>query len=130
MRLAITRPMLDAHSRSMPSALHQLYGAAILQPRQQPGEFPAIDDPRRGNAGEPRMRNRRVRTDERLAVVRVAVERKQAARVTGAFREFVIEILAGGITVISMATPSAAASSNTRCQSAMMPERASTLAAE
>ena len=42
------------------------------------------------------MRNRRVRIGERLAVVRVAVERKQAARVTGTFRELVIEILEKG----------------------------------
>jgi len=97
----------------------------ILQPAEQPRKIPAINHPRRGDAGESCVRDRGVGVDECLGIMGVAVEREHAARFTGAIGELVIEILTSGIAVDLIATPRAAASANTLSQSAIMPGRES-----
>src|SRR5688572_4236779 len=71
----------------------------ILQPTEQTWQIPAIDHPRRGDAGESCVRDRGVGVDECLSIVRVAVQCEQAARFAGAIGEVVIKILASGIAV-------------------------------
>ncbi len=94
----------------------------ILEPAEQPWQTPAVNHPRRGDAGESCVCDCRLGVNECVGIMRVAVEREQAARFTGAIGKLVIEILAGGIAVD---LDRDAASSNTRSQAAMMPGRVS-----
>src|SRR5262249_60139239 len=71
----------------------------LLRPFEQPGRRPGVDHARRGNAGEPRVRQRIILVPQLAARMRVAVEREQAAGVERLARERVIQVLAIGIAV-------------------------------
>ena len=73
--------------------------ALASQPLQQRRRVPAVDDPRGGDAREPRVRPRDVRVPELVGVVRVAVQREEAAGVERLRGHLVIQILPRRVAV-------------------------------
>src|SRR5262245_4448421 len=65
----------------------------IASPLEQSPERPAVDHALARNAGEPCVRDRRLRVAELIGSVGVAAQREQAARFDGASSDLEVEIL-------------------------------------